>query len=165
MNNVYKIKLLDGKKSTVVMNPNTADYLGIRKTKNIILRFGSLRLFTNITLEYDLVQPDNAYFELSIDKIRCPDCNVKRFQNNYIGNSTSSHCVEKSYFVVEALAQTFGEMICSYTGALIIDLGVFFVVKSIYIMQLLAPSASECVQYQEQKEASIFETDEKLNLD
>lgn len=115
--------------------------------------------------KYDLAQADSAYFELPIDKIKCPDCNVKRYQSNYLGNSTCTNCMEKSCFTVEALAQTFGEMICSYTGALIIDLGAFFVINSIFIMQLLTPSALDCVQYQEQREASVSETGETCNFD
>lgn len=111
--------------------------------------------------ENELVQTDNACFELSIDKIKCPHCIVKRFQKKYIGNYSSVSYNEKLFFSAEALAQTFGEVICSYTGALIIDLGVFFIIKSICIIDLLVPTIQDCIQYREQKEAYIRETDEK----
>lgn len=109
--------------------------------------------------KYELVQPDNACFELTIDKIKCPNCIVKRFQKNCFGTCSSVSCKES--LAVKALAQAFGDMICSYTGALIVDLGVFFIIDSIYIMQLIVPSVLDCDQCQKQKEESVLRTDEK----
>lgn len=112
--------------------------------------------------ENDLIQPDNACFELSVDKVKCPVSNIKQFSKKC--NDCSKICgKEKSYFSAEALAQAFGEIICSNTGALIIDLGVFFIIKSICIAHFCVPSAIGCVQNKEQKETNILKTDEKRN--
>jgi hypothetical protein len=85
----------------------------------------------------ELLQPDEACFELSIDNISCPCSNVKLFQKNTAGDYSSADLRRKTYFTANASAETFGEVICSYTGALIIDLGVFFIIRSECIMDLL----------------------------
>lgn len=90
----------------------------------------------------DLVQPDEACFELPIDNINCPDCDVKLFEKDYTGDYSPANRTEKTYFTADALAETFGEVCCSCTGALIIDLGVFFIIKSKCNMQLSVPSFS-----------------------
>lgn len=90
----------------------------------------------------DLIQPDEVCFELSIDTANYPDCNVKLFKNNIANGLSSVSRTEETYFTVDALAETFGEVICSYTGALIIDLGIFFIIKSERVMQLMIPSFS-----------------------
>lgn len=110
----------------------------------------------------ELLQKDNACFELSIDKVKCPVRKMKQFREKC--NDCSEICgKEKSYFSAEALAHTFGEIICSSTGALIIDVGIFFVIKSVCIMQLCVPSVIGCFQYKEQQESDIFKTDGKRN--
>lgn len=104
----------------------------------------------------DLVQSDDAYFELSIDNIICPDCKAKMFQKNYADNLSSKSFKEKAYFTADALAETFGEVICPYTGALIIDIGIFFIIKSECIMELSVPSFSDYIPCHEE-DASFSE--------
>jgi hypothetical protein len=109
----------------------------------------------------DLVQSDDAYFELSIDNIICPDCKTKLFQKDYTDNLSSKSFKEKAYFTADALAETFGEVICPYTGALIIDIGTFFIIKSEYIMELSVPSFSDYLPYRDQGNVSFSENGDK----
>lgn len=100
---------------------------------------------------HDLIQPDEAGFELPIDSICFPDGNVKLFEKEHFETDSPIQGVQKTYFSADALADTFGEILCPCTGALIIDLGVFFIIKSKCSMQLTVPSISNGLPFYSNK--------------
>lgn len=117
----------------------------------------------------ELAQPDEACFEFWIDKIKCPGRNIKMFRKSNTGKYLSVKSVERPRFTAQAIAQTFGEVICSNTGALIIDLGVFFLIKIMCITQLFVPSVDYCASSGEcascdekEKNAALKAKDEQI---
>lgn len=58
MNTSYKIKLLDEKKPTLTVHPETADLLGIGEKKIIALRFGCIRRFADVVRSGDAARTE-----------------------------------------------------------------------------------------------------------
>ena len=95
-----------------------------------------------------LIQPDEATFNLTINNIYCPSCFT---QIGVIRHPKDNSCAPNGTFdadglfiKVEALSEAFNDVICPCTGALILDIGVFFVVKCECKVQLLIPAYGYC---------------------
>lgn len=111
-----------------------------------------LKLYVKIryTIHYtdgvnQLTQTDEAGFNLTINDIYCPSClaqiGVIRYPaDEYPGTLDADGVLIK----VEALAEAFNDAISSCTGSLMLDIGVFFVVKCECIVQLLIPAYGYC---------------------
>jgi len=107
------------------------------------------RLNLLIDIKYDilysdgmnrLVQADNATFDIALSNVYLPDRNIKYYpesSGDFPGGKTDK---DGSAIEVEAMAHGFGEVISPYTGALILDIGVFFLIKFLRHTQLLVPS-------------------------
>ena len=107
------------------------------------------RLQLLIDIKYDLfysdgmnrlVQPDNATFDITLNNVYLPDRNIKYYPESFADPSAGKTDKGGSAIEVEAMAQGFGEVISPYTGALILDIGVFFLIKFLRHTQLLVPS-------------------------
>lgn len=107
------------------------------------------RLQLMINIKYDLfysdglnklIQPDNATFDLTLNNVYLPDRNIKYYPESFADPSAGKTDKGGSAIEVEAMAQGFGEVISPYTGALILDIGVFFLIKFLRHTQLLVPS-------------------------
>lgn len=91
-----------------------------------------------------LSQPDCATFELKIDEIKYPDCRTKCFASKRVYSESEPHCKGNVSLKIDCIAEHFGEIICPCTGALIVDIGVFFIIKTECISQLALPSLGLC---------------------
>jgi hypothetical protein len=95
-----------------------------------------------------LKQTDEAIFHLTIDEIYCPGClagsGAAIYPNNKHRAFVGTVGTDGLFIKVEALAETFGDTICPCTGALIMDIGAFFIIKCESIIQLLVPSYRYC---------------------
>lgn len=117
--------------------------------------FKKLKLFVKIryVISYSdgvncLTQPDEATFNLVINEIYCPGCTAQTGITQYPRDnhrSRDSIIDEDGLLIkVEALAQVFNEAISTCTGAMLLDIGVFFVVKCECNVQLLIPAYGYC---------------------
>jgi hypothetical protein len=91
-----------------------------------------------------LSQPDCAAFELKIDGIKYPDCTTKCFSSQSVYSASNMSCKGNLSIKIDCIAEHFGEIICPCTGALIVDIGVFFIIKSECVSQLSLPSLGFC---------------------
>lgn len=128
----------------------------ISKTDSLMKpAFKKLKLFVKIRYNiyysdgvHQLKQPDEATFNLTINEIYCPNClaqvGVTRFPKEFSGAPTGTIDGDGLLIKVEAIAEVFNDVISFCTGALILDIGVFFVVKCECIVQLLIPAFGYC---------------------
>jgi hypothetical protein len=93
---------------------------------------------------HTLVQRDRADFVLKINKIKYPDCKIKCFSNDCAFSSTGPNCKGNVSIKIDAIAEPFGEIICPCTGALIVDIGVFFIIKCECVTQIRLRSLGFC---------------------
>ncbi|MDF2685907.1 MAG: hypothetical protein K0S55_1088 [Clostridia bacterium] len=102
-----------------------------------------------IIMEYNLLytdgtnrikQPDIAIFNLVLDCINYPDNNIKYFEKNYAEETFEMNNKNKLNIKVDALAEAFGDVICSCTGALILEIGAFFIINFECMTQLNIPT-------------------------
>jgi hypothetical protein len=89
---------------------------------------------------HTLVQRDRTELVLKIDEIKFPDCKTKCFSNDCAFSSHEPICKDHVSIKIDAIAEPYGEMICPCTGALIVDIGLFFLIKSECVTQLSLPS-------------------------
>lgn len=73
-------------------------------------------------------QTDSATFELVVENAPLPPDRVKTFESGRHGGRDGVGRPSR-YFRVDALAQSYGEIICPCTGALILDVGIFFILR------------------------------------
>lgn len=114
--------------------------------------FKRLKLFVRIryNIHYtdgftQMVQPDEAGFNLTISEIYCPNCIAQIGVIRYPREDASGTFDADGLLIkVEALADAFNDAVNSITGALTLDIGVFFVVKCECIVQLLIPAYGYC---------------------
>lgn len=114
--------------------------------------FKKLKLFVRIryTIHYSdgvnqLSQTDDAGFNLTINEIYCPNCLAQIGVIRYPAENIPGTLDADGLFIkVEALAETFNDVIISTTGVLALDVGVFFVVKCECDVQLLIPAYGYC---------------------
>jgi len=102
-----------------------------------------------ITIEYNLIftdgtnkimQPDKAIFNLVLDDTNYPDSKVKYFEQKHANTPIDMNNKNKAGIKVEALAETFGVVLCPCNVALILDIGVFFMISCECMMQLSIPA-------------------------
>jgi len=107
------------------------------------------RLQLLIDIKYDLlysdgmnrlIQSDNAIFDITLNNVYLPDNNIKYYHESSADFPAGKTDKGGSAIEVEAMAQGFGVVISPYTGALILDIGVLFLIKFLRHTQLLAPS-------------------------
>jgi hypothetical protein len=91
-----------------------------------------------------LVQRDKADFSLKIYGIRYPDCKTKCFSNDCAFSATEPNCKSNVSIKIDCIAEPFGEIICPCTGALIVDIGVFFIIKCECVTQIKLPLLGCC---------------------
>lgn len=114
--------------------------------------FKKLKLFVKIryTIHYSdgvnqLTTTDDAGFNLTINEIYCPNCaaqmGVIRFPEEDVPGTLD---LDGLFIKVEALADSFNDALNSTTGVLMLDIGVFFVVKCECFVQLLIPAYGYC---------------------
>ncbi len=114
--------------------------------------FKKFKLFVRIryTIHYTdginhLSQTDDAGFNLTINEIYCPNCLAQIGVIRYPAENIPGTLDADGLFIkVEALAETFNDVIVSTTGVLSLDVGVFFVVKCECDVQLLIPAYGYC---------------------
>lgn len=112
--------------------------------------FKRLKLFVRVryTIHYtdgtnQLTQIDEAGYNLTINEIYCPNCLAQIGVIHYPKDPTTRD--EDGLIVkVEALAETFNDVINPLTGVLSLDVGAFFVVKCECVVQLLMPAYGYC---------------------
>jgi hypothetical protein len=92
-----------------------------------------------------LTQPDEAGFSLTVGDIYCPDCLAQTGVIRYPpDNASGTIDVDGLFIKVEALAEAFNDVVNPATGALSLDLGVFFTIKCECVVQLLIPAYGYC---------------------
>lgn len=125
-----------------VFTPDGTYFNGTSEIKN-------LELF--IIVEYSLVftdgknkirQQDKAVFKLVLDRINYPQ-KLKCFENQY-GKASEPFCKSSLNIKVEAVAEGLADIICPCTGALILEIGAFFIVNCEHLTQLSVPSYQLC---------------------
>lgn len=135
----------------------------ISKTDSLIKPgFKKLKLFVRIryTIHYSdgvnqLSQTDDAGFNLTINEIYCPNCLAQIGVIRYPAEDIPGTIDDDGLFIkVEALAETFNDVINSATGVLALDVGVFFIVKCECDVQLLIPAYGYCPVPPEQQNPS-----------
>ncbi len=137
---------------------NITDVRLVSKTalnKKLSLKRLNLVVDSNYDLIYSdgtnrLTQPDSAMFELTIDNVFYPESGTKCFTTQpqrepqgwsvSQGRSTIISRGTEPEIEVEASASCFGEVLCSGTGACIVDIGAFFIIRFIRESQLCIPS-------------------------
>lgn len=120
-------------------------------------RPGFKKLKLSVKVSYDifysdgihmLTQSDEAVFNLTVNEIYCPDClaqtGVVHYPQHSPGASAETIDTDASLIKVEALVVTFDDVLCACTGALILDIAAFFIVKCECVVQLLIPSYGYC---------------------
>lgn len=107
-----------------------------------------------------LTKSDEADFNLTINNIYCPDCTAQigiiRFPKEYPCNETGTLDADGSFIKVEAIAEALNDVISPCTGALILDIGAFFIVKCECNVQLLIPAYGYCPVPPEQNNSSAI---------
>lgn len=114
--------------------------------------FKKLKLFVRIryTIHYSdgvvqLALTDDAAFNLTINEIYCPNCIAQIGVIQYPADQLVGTLDADGLFIkVEALAEAFNDVVNAVTGALILDIGVFFVIKCECVVQLLVPAYGYC---------------------
>jgi hypothetical protein len=92
-----------------------------------------------------LSQPDEASFNLTVSEIYCPDCLSQIRVIRYPADPLPGAIDADGLFIkVEALAEAFNDVVNSVTGALSLDIGVFFIIKCECDVQLLIPAYGYC---------------------
>lgn len=112
--------------------------------------FKRLKLFVRVryTIHYtdgtnQLTQVDEAGYNLTINEIYCPNCLAQIGVIHYPKDPATRD--EDGLIVkVEALVETFNDVINPLTGVLSLDVGAFFVVKCECVVQLLMPAYGYC---------------------
>lgn len=87
----------------------------------------------------NLIQTDESAFELEIDRVYYPESKVKYFTTRPHQISTCTTIEYGSIIDVEAFGCSFGVVLCSCTGALIVDIGAFFIISFGQKSQLCIP--------------------------
>lgn len=126
--------------------------------------FKKLKLFVRIryTIHYtdgcnQLCTTDVAAFNLTINEIYCPNCSAQIGVIRYPADGIPGTIdVDGLFIKVEALAETFGDVVNATTGVLTLDVGVFFIVKCECIVQLLIPAYGYCPVPCEQLNPSVI---------
>lgn len=72
MSKIFKIKPLGEKKPTLAVHPKTAEFLGISGMKIIIIRFGSLRQFADVSLTSNIAENEIYFSSESIANLHLP---------------------------------------------------------------------------------------------
>ena len=80
-------------------------------------------------------QADAVTFVLAAESMAAPPDRVKAFESGRHGN-----CRRSRYFRLDAQAEAYGEIICPCTGALILDVGAFFLFRRECRLPLDIPS-------------------------
>ena len=114
--------------------------------------FKKLKIYVRIryTIHYtdgvsQHTQTDDASFNLTINEIYCPNCLAQIGVIRYPAEDVPGTIDADGLFVkVEALAEAFNDAVNPVTGALTLDIGVFFIVKCECIVQLLIPAYGYC---------------------
>jgi len=91
-----------------------------------------------------LTQPDEAAFNLTINDIYCPNCLTQIGVIRYPKEDSQFIDEDGLIIKVEALTETFNDIINATTGQLSLDVGVFFIVKCECVVQLLIPAFGYC---------------------
>ncbi|MDQ2087943.1 hypothetical protein RBH29_16055 [Herbivorax sp. ANBcel31] len=123
----------------------------VKSVKNSITRpeHKKLNLYIKITytIYYSdgfnhLVQQDSSDFNLVVEDIYCP---------NHISSKQSLNDIMEYEIKANAISTAFGEVLCPSTGALMFDIGVFFIIKCQYQTDVLVPTLGYCPIPSEQK--------------
>lgn len=113
--------------------------------------FKKLKLFVRIryTIHYSdgvnqLTTTDDAGFNLTINEIYCPNCAAQIGVIHYPSDIPGTLDLDGLFVKIEALAEAFNDAVNPVTGALLLDIGVFFIVKCECFVQLLIPAYGYC---------------------
>jgi len=116
------------------------------KKLNLLVKISYDIMFTDGI--HQLTQHDEALFNLTINEIYCPNCLAQSGFSKHPKDNLSNllnNCAKNDFDIkVEALFETFGDIICPRTGALIFDIGAFFIIKCECTVQLLLPAYGYC---------------------
>lgn len=133
--------------------------------------FKKLKLFVKIryTIHYtdgvnQLTMTDDAGFNLTINEIYCPNCAAQIGVIHYPEDEAPGTIDLDGLFIkVEALAEAFNDTVNSTTGVLMLDIGVFFIVKCECVVQLLIPAYGYCPVPPEQINPAVISCTTFLN--
>lgn len=113
--------------------------------------FKKLKLFVKIryTIHYtdgvnQLTLTDDAGFNLTINEIYCPSCTAEIGVIHYPTDNRGTIDADGLFIKIEALAESFNDTVNPATGMLMLDIGVFFIVKCECFVQLLIPAYGYC---------------------
>lgn len=139
------IKNFDIKEVKVISKTDSQAKPGINNLK-LIVKVSYDIIFTDGISK--LKQPDEAFFNLTVNGIYCPNClaqtALSRYAKDNLGTSVNKNAKNDVDIKVEGLFESLGETICPCTGALIFDIGAFFVIKCECTVQLLMPAYGYC---------------------
>lgn len=97
----------------------------------------------------DLVQPDEAVFDVTIGKAYYPISNTKGYTKEMEGTATYITRPYEPFIELEASAGSFGDVLCSCSGALIVDIGAFFIIRFLQESEISVPAykmnRGECI--------------------
>jgi len=99
-----------------------------------------------------LIQSDEATFILTLNDISCPRQKIKCFPKDIPG--VCPKVIDEDGLIIEmdAFADELWNMLCPCTGALILDIGVFFSVRFVCYKQLVVPTYTHSPPLPEQND-------------
>lgn len=102
--------------------------------KSISLKKLDIEIGTNYNLIYsdginNLIQPDVAIFDVTLHKIQYPHFSTKCFSKETHASKMYISRQNVPAIEVEAYGSSFGNVLCHCTGALIVDIGAFFIIR------------------------------------
>ncbi|AUS97934.1 hypothetical protein CDQ84_00675 [Clostridium thermosuccinogenes] len=142
-----------------IIGINAISHANLPKKKNM------KRFQLSIEVKYDLlysdgfnklVQTDMAIFNISLNNVYCPDSSIKCYTRG-LWNAAARETTSCGPIIeVEALAEEFGDVLSPCTGALILDVGVFFSIRFERYVQLLVPTYGSFPEQISTKESFMY---------
>jgi len=107
-----------------------------------------------------LIQSDEATFLLTLNDISCPRQKIKCFPKDIPG--VCPKVIDEDCLIIEmdAFVDELWNMLCPCTGALILDIGIFFCVRFVCYKQLVVPTYTHFPPLHEQND-----TDSKSSME
>lgn len=144
--NFYIVEIMVVSASESIKKPGSKDI-------TLLIRIGYDIYYSDGTER--LIIADKADFTLKIDTVCLPNSTVKHFprDNPFVEDNGA----EFEGLRIEAgiLAEAFGSVVSPHTGALILEVGVFFKIKFIGNVQLTVPSFGFCPLPKECKDFTL----------
>jgi len=100
-----------------------------------------------------LMQPDEAVFNLTLNNICCPRYSTKCYPKDYPWVFPKAVDEDGVIIDADAFAEELWNMLCPCTGALILDIGVLFLIRFICYKQLVVPIYTHSPSFHKQKDA------------